>query len=128
MNENLNPTDGNAANRSAFLKIVATLGINRFKTESKIVIDDALVQAEIFAFDSGQALTQLPTHGNVLIQVIDGEFEVSAAQETVRLSAGGLLQTMSILRQSLFCTKAGHLILFRFRAESTIFRASMGFA
>ena len=128
MTDNLNLGNNDAANRSAFHKIVATLGINRFKIQSEILFDDSLVQAELFAFDSGQAITQVPIESTILIQVIDGEFEVSAANETVKLAAGSLLHAMVNLRQSLFCLKAGHLILFRFMPDRRIFGSSLGFA
>ena len=126
MTENLN--DARRGYRAPLLRIVQTLGINRFKTESQVVFDDQLLRAELFAFDSGQAITQAPTTTALLIQVIDGEFEVSAADETVKLAAGGLVHAMANLRQSVFCQKAGHLILFRFRTERPIFGLPLGLA
>jgi len=126
MTENIN--DGRRSYRTPLLRIVQTLGINRFKTESQVVFDDHLLQAELFAFDSGQAITQTPTSTALLIQVIDGEFDVSAADETVKLVAGGLVHAMANLRQSVFCRKAGHLILFRFRTDRPIFGLPLGLA
>ncbi len=128
MNENLNSLDGSGSNRAAFLKTVSSLCINRFKTQSQIVIDDTQVQAELFAFDSGQAITQAPTGTRLLIQVIDGEFEVSTADESVKIVAGGLVHAIANLRQAVFCRKAGHLILFRFKTERPIFGWPMGLA
>lgn len=126
MTENL--AEGRASYRAPLFRIVRTLGINRFKTESQVVFDDLLMQAELFAFDSGQAITQAPSHTALLIQVIDGEFEVSTADETVKLAAGALVQAMANLRQSVFCRKAGHLILFRYRTERPIFGLPLGLA
>ena len=126
MTDNLK--DGAASYRSPLLRIVETLGINRFKTQSEVVLDDRYVQAELFAFDSGQAITQASTGAAVLIQVIDGEFEVSVADETVKVAAGGLVHALANLRQSVFCKKAGHLILFRFSIERPIFGLPLGLA
>lgn len=128
MNENPNLVASNEASRSAFHKIVATLGISRFKIQSEIVLNEPMVSAELFAFDSGQAITQVLTGSTILIQVIDGEFEVSAADETVRLLPGSLLQALANLRQSVFCRKAGHLILFRFLPERPLFGSALGMA
>jgi hypothetical protein len=120
--------DGRSSYRFPFFRIIETIGINRFKTQSEVVFEDQLLQAELFAFDSGQAITQPESRAALLIQVIDGEFEVSVADESVKVVAGGLVHAMANLRQSVFCRKAGHLILFRLRTERPIFGWPMGLA
>ena len=126
MTDNLN--DEHKSHRSPLIRVGETLGINRLKTQSEVVFEDRSLQAELYAFDSGQAITQAPTSTALLIQVIDGEFEVSVADETMKLIAGGLVQAMANLRQTVFCRKAGHLILFRFTTERPIFGSPMGLA
>lgn len=126
MTDNLN--DEHKSHRSPLIRVGETLGINRLKTQSEVVFEDRSLQAELYAFDSGQAITQAPTSTALLIQVIDGEFEVSVADETMKLIAGGLVQAMANLRQTVFCRKAGHLILFRFTTERPIFGLPMGLA
>lgn len=126
MTDNLN--DEHKSRRSPLIRVGETLGINRLKTQSEVVFEDRSLQAELYAFDSGQAITQAPTSTALLIQVIDGEFEVSVADETMKLIAGGLVQAMANLRQTVFCRKAGHLILFRFTTERPIFGLPMGLA
>lgn len=126
MTDNLN--DGHKSFRSPLIRVGETLGINRLKTESEVFFEDRSLRAELFAFDSGQAITQASSTTALLIQVIDGEFEVSVADETMKLMAGGLVHAMANLRQSVFCRKAGHLILFRFTSERPIFGLPMGLA
>ena len=126
MTDNLN--DEHKSHRSPLIRVGETLGINRLKTQSEVVFEDRSLQAELYAFDSGQAITQAPTSTALLIQVIDGEFEVSVADETMKLIAGGLVQAMANLRQTVFCRKAGHLILFRFTTERPIFGLPLGLA
>jgi quercetin dioxygenase-like cupin family protein len=60
-------------------------------TVSRTVLKAEGVRLVLFAFDEGQELTEHTASVPVLLQALDGRFEITAAGRTVTLGPGGVI-------------------------------------
>lgn len=60
-------------------------------TVSRTVLKAEGARVVLFAFDEGQELTEHTAAVPVLLQALDGEFEITAAGRTVTLSPGDVI-------------------------------------
>ena len=60
-------------------------------TVSRTVLTGEGARMVLFAFDGGQELTEHTAAVPVLLQALDGEFEITAAGRTVSLRPGGIV-------------------------------------
>lgn len=76
---------------SFFADLAAEVEIPRDGTLSRVVYRDDRLRIVVFAFDTGQELTEHTASVAALLQVVSGTVDVTVGGESMALVAGGLI-------------------------------------
>lgn len=85
--------------------------VNPESTVSRTVLRAEGVKVVLFAFDAGQELTEHTAAMPVLIHVLDGHLEVTAAERTVSLGPGGVIHLGTRCPHALVATEPTRMVL-----------------
>jgi len=80
-------------------------------TVSRTVVKAEGMRLVLFAFDAGQELTEHTAAVPVLIQALDGRFDVTADGRTVDLQPGDVVHLRTRVPHAVLATQAGRLLL-----------------
>ena len=80
-------------------------------TVSRTVLKAEGARLVLFAFDAGQELTEHTAAVPVLLQALDGSFEITAAGRTVTLLPGGVIHLGTRTPHAVLATEPSRLLL-----------------
>lgn len=80
-------------------------------TVSRTVLKDEGCRVVLFGFDAGQELSEHTAAVPVLLQVLDGRLEVTAADRTVQVQPGDVLHLGTRTPHSVVAHEPSHLLL-----------------
>lgn len=80
-------------------------------TVSRTVLKAEGARLVLFAFDTGQELTEHTAAVPVLLQALDGSFEITAAGRTVMLLPGGVIHLGTRTPHAVLATEPSRLLL-----------------
>ncbi len=108
-------TDDAAAGRSPGMTYVADLAalveVADDSTVSRTVLKADGARLVLFAFDTGQELTEHTAAMPVLLQVLDGRLTVTAAGRSVELVAGAVIHLPARLPHAVLAHEPSRLLL-----------------
>ncbi len=78
-------------NYSEAKELVALIGYQEGAVVSRTIVDKKAGTVTLFAFDGGQGLSEHKTPYDALVQVIDGEFEITIDSMSHNLTAGHMI-------------------------------------
>ncbi len=91
--------------------VAALVEVAPDSTVSRTVLKAEGARVVLFSFDAGQELTEHTAAVPVLLQALDGRFEITAADRTVTLQPGGLIHLGTRTPHSVVATEPGRLLL-----------------
>ena len=80
-------------------------------TVSRTILREEGVRLVLFAFDAGEELSEHTAAIPVLLQALDGRFEITAAGRTVILVPGGVIHLGTRTPHSVMALESGRLLL-----------------
>jgi quercetin dioxygenase-like cupin family protein len=83
---------------------------------SKTLIDTKAGTITVFSFDAGQALTEHTAPYDAVVQIVDGEAEITIGGNAVRASAGKMVVMPANVPHALQATKRFKMLLTLIRA------------
>lgn len=92
-------------------EISSLVEISPESTVSRTVLRADGVRLVLFAFDTGQELSEHTAAMPVLLQVLDGHLEVTAAGRTVDLRPGGVIHLTSRLPHAVIAKEPTRMLL-----------------
>jgi quercetin dioxygenase-like cupin family protein len=106
---------GGAMTEAAPVTVVDDLGalitVQPEATVSRVALQAAGTRVVVFAFDTGQELTEHTAAVAVLLQVLSGRLTVTAAERVVDLSPGGLVHLAARLPHAVIAHEPTVLVL-----------------
>ena len=91
--------------------VAALVDIAADSTVSRTVLKAEGARLVLFSFDAGQELTEHTAAVPVLLQALDGSFDVTATGRTVRLVPGDVVHLGTRTPHSVLATEPGRLLL-----------------
>ena len=104
-------TDEREPLMSELLDVAGLVDITPDSTVSRTVLKGEGARLVLFAFDEGQELSEHTASVPVILQALDGEFDVTADGRTVRLAPGDVIHLSARLPHSVFATQPSRLLL-----------------
>jgi quercetin dioxygenase-like cupin family protein len=86
-------------------------------TVSRIIAKNSAGNVTLFAFDEGQSLSEHSTPFDALVQVIDGEVELTIGGEAIKARKGDVVRMPANVPHAVTATK-------RFKMQLTMLRGS----
>jgi quercetin dioxygenase-like cupin family protein len=105
MSDDMNPT------MTDLMEVAALVDVAPDSTVSRTVLKAEGARLVLFSFDAGQELTEHTAAVPVLLQALDGHFEVTAAGRTVDLRPGGVIHLGSRLPHAVLAREPSRLLL-----------------
>ncbi len=105
MTERTGPTMTDLADVAALVEVAAD------STVSRTVLKASGARLVLFAFDSGQELTEHTAAMPVLLQVLDGRLRVTADGRDVLLAPGGVVHLEARVPHSVLALQPSRLLL-----------------
>ena len=99
------------------LKIDALAGYQKGSIVSRTLIDKKTATVTLFSFDKGQGLSEHTAPFNAMVQVMDGEAEVTIAGESQTVKKGEMIIMPAGIPHSLRAVKRFKMILIMIRAN-----------
>lgn len=91
--------------------LASLIDINTESTVSRTVLRAEGVRIVLFSFDAGQELTEHTAAMPVLLHVLDGRLDVTAAGRTIELAPGGLVHLGTRCPHSVLAKEPTRLVL-----------------
>lgn len=91
--------------------VTALIAVQPEATVSRVALQAAGVRVVLFAFDTGQELTEHTAAVPALLQVVSGHLTVTAADRTVELRPGGLVHFAARLPHAVVAQEPTVLVL-----------------
>jgi quercetin dioxygenase-like cupin family protein len=92
-------------------EVAALVEVAPDSTVSRTVLKAEGARLVLFSFDAGQELTEHTAAVPVLLQALDGHFEVTAAGRTVDLRPGGVIHLGTRLPHAVLAREPSRLLL-----------------
>lgn len=89
----------------------ALITVNEGSTVSRTVLKAEGVRLVLFSFDTGEELSEHTAAMPVLLQVLDGELEISADGQTVTLKPGGVIHLPTRMAHSVLALEPSRMLL-----------------
>ena len=96
---------------SAVASIADLVEITPQGTISRTVLREEGVRLVLFAFDQGEELSEHTAAMPVLLQALDGRFDITAAGRTVTLVPGGVIHLGTRTPHAVVALEPGRLLL-----------------
>lgn len=108
------PTDNTVATQQlSFIENLASeIDYAQKSTVSKTVTKAEGVNVVLFSFDTGEELSEHTAAMPVIVQVLEGELEITAENRTVTLSPGGLVHFTTRLPHAVKALKPAKMVLY----------------
>ena len=91
--------------------VASMVDVAQDSTVSRTVLKAEGARIVLFAFDSGQELTEHTAAVPVILQALDGRFEITAAGRTVHLGPGDVVHLGSRLPHAVLAREPSRLLL-----------------
>ncbi len=99
------------ARSTVFLDLAAEVEIPEDGTLSRTLYRDDLIRVVVFAFDSGQELTDHTAAVPALVQVVSGRIRLDMAGEAVELEAGSWVRMEANLTHAVLALEPSVMLL-----------------
>lgn len=104
-------SDERPATMTVVPDVVSLVDVADDSTVSRTVLKGEGARLVLFSFDTGQELSEHTAAVPVLIQALDGLFEITADERTVDLRPGDVIHLGSRLPHSVLAKEPGRLLL-----------------
>lgn len=97
--------------------LVGFIGYSPGSVVSKTLVDKRAGTLTLFAFDEGQGLSEHSAPFDALVQVLDGEVEITIGGKPVRAAAGQIVRMPASVPHALRAAKPFKMLLIMIRSE-----------
>ena len=104
-------TDDTRADMTYVAALADLAEVAEESTVSRTVVKAEGMRLVLFAFDAGQELTEHTAAVPVLIQALDGRFDITADGRTVDLRPGDVVHLRTRVPHAVLAREAGRLLL-----------------
>lgn len=91
--------------------LAALIAVNEGSTVSRTVLKAEGARLVLFAFDTGEELSEHTAAMPVLLQVLDGALEIRADGQTVTLKPGGVIHLPTRMPHSVLALEPSRMLL-----------------
>lgn len=98
------------------VKLVALVDYQSGSIVSREILKGATGKVTLFAFDEGEGLSEHTSPFNALVQILEGEAEISISGQPHRVAAGGLILMPAQQPHALMAVKRFKMVLTMIRS------------
>lgn len=100
--------------------LLEALPVSDSSVTSRVVVNNPLLRVVVFAFDTGETLTEHSSPRAVVVQVLDGRIDYTLGEETSTMVPGDLVYMEPGIKHALVALEPSHLSLVMVDTEAEL--------
>lgn len=100
--------------------LLAALPVTESSITSRVVVNNPLIRVVVFAFDTGEMLTEHSSPRAVVVQLLDGAIDYTLGGETSRMAPGDVIYMEPGIKHALVALEPSHLSLVMVDTEAVL--------
>lgn len=100
--------------------LLEALPVSESSITSRVVVNNPLMRVVVFAFDTGEMLTEHTSPRAVVVQLLTGRLDLTLGEETTTMLPGDVIYMEPGIRHALVAREPSHMSLVMVDTEAEI--------
>ena len=100
--------------------LLEALPVSESSITSRVVVNNPLLRVDVFAFDTGEMLTEHTSPRAVVVQLIDGRLDYTLDGETTTMAPGDVIYMKPGVKHALVALEPSHMSLVMVDTEAEL--------